>query len=277
MPFFIVFYRDGFPCGHDNVLAEPVEINLFVGRIGQHFSVRCAFQPVICLYVIIDFGVGCIPHVFAVADLFGKGFENVPVVVVIVFKAVPPEVEQLRIVPPEVPALGILQKCVGQLCQSRGAVVAGRLQPQPVVRNVEAAARDGRAGVSDPAAPDNVHGVVVKAAVGICHALDDAAEKPLQIAPVVDDLRNSHFLRDVRERPMPESVHRNLMIAAFVQLDGFFFGQPTSACQLGKQSRTDIEGAFDAAAVQNVDQLFVKDHAVVIAEGQRFEPEAGET
>ena len=75
---------------------------------------------------------------------------------------------------------------------------------------------------------------------------------------------------------MPESVHRNLMIAAFVQFDGFFFGQPTSACLFGKQSRADVEGAFDAAAIQNVDQLFVKDHAVVIAEGQRFEPEAGE-
>ena len=83
--------------------------------------------------VIADLNVGSIPYIISSADLCGKAFNDLPVVVPSEFICMSPEVKQRR-------CFAVRRyESVGQLVQARIVMMTGRGKTQPIAGDIKAA------------------------------------------------------------------------------------------------------------------------------------------
>ena len=83
--------------------------------------------------VIADLNVGSIPYIISSADLRGKAFNDLPVVVPSEFICMSPEVKQRR-------CFAVRRyESVGQLVQARIVMMTGRGKTQPIAGDIKAA------------------------------------------------------------------------------------------------------------------------------------------
>ena len=90
-----------FARGNENVLAEDVYIEVGGCRVVYVFEVGREAERLECLDVTVDLAVCSIVDVISSAYLFGKPFDHVPVVVIVEFIAVTPDLEEPRSIRPE--------------------------------------------------------------------------------------------------------------------------------------------------------------------------------
>ena len=163
--------------------AVTVEIG-FILRIRRQkiafHAVGACDQRVIGVYIIEHLDIGRIPNVVAPAELFGKGLDAVPVVIVIELVAVTPEIKHLRMIAVFDRIDRQFGKTVGKLEKMRVFMMTGRGELYPVVhmlRKIEALGRNGRAEIANVGISQNLKAHVVILTERIRAAADDHAEQ----------------------------------------------------------------------------------------------------
>ena len=231
------------------------------------------------LAVIVHLDVRRVPDIRLPADLFGKLFNDVPVVAGLEFVAVSPEVEEHGIPP----APGI-DEPVRELHELRVVVVAGGGEPEPVLRQVEITGAVHGPRVADAAVLQHRDAPVVVRAVGIREPPDHRPEDPFEFLPVPE-----HFLRGVvgrqaNQRGMRIRVGRDLPAA--LRVDCL---QPLQRHPAMDRSRrvgdilrreapaVDVERPLQAVFFSNFNQLLILLDPVVVAQGQRLGQPSRET
>ena len=71
------------------------EPNGHSGGVMDAFAVQGDLQAAVGFYVVVNFDVGGVPDVLFVGNFFGEGFDSVPVVLLVEFVGVTPDVEEV--------------------------------------------------------------------------------------------------------------------------------------------------------------------------------------
>ncbi len=239
----------------------------------MHLSaVHGKLQPLPGLHIIVNLDIGGVPYVIMPAGKGGEFFYHIPVGVHLELIAVPPKVEH-----PGAPQGRLFHELLRKSHQLRVIVMAGRLQPEPVSRQVEGVAGDDRPAVCQPCLFQTIHSGVAVGAEGVCHSPDNGVELVLQILPVLQQLPHGQILRQPFQKGMGQPMHSHFVPAGGVSLGGLSGGEPAVEGSLRisgplrrEQSAVQIKSTLQAVFIHDIHQPDVLLHAVVIAQGERF-------
>jgi hypothetical protein len=143
-------------------------------------------------------------------------------------------------------------------------VVAGRVPPVKVGRDLEEARIPYRAGILDPERRQEADQVVIVCTEGKGHPPHRISHQRFQRPPVVEDFG----CRDVGGNPFQVVVVDGVDGDFMIPVQGGDFGGANPARPV-QRSRIEVKRAPDAVSVEHLDQTPIVDGTVIIAEGQR--------
>ena len=215
----------------------------------------------------MDLDIRRVPDVIFSADGPGKLLDHFPVVPSLKFVAVAPEVEQHRI-----PPVFGLHKPLCQFHQLRIVVMAGSLQAEPVLRQMEIMRGVHGPRVGDPAAFEDPDRLLVIGAVGIGKSPDHRPEDLLQFLPVPEHLFRRHVSRQADKGRvrigMGGDLPAALCIGSLQPVQGHTpVDGPGGVRDIFRREApaVDVERALQAVFLGDFDQLLILFDPVVVA------------
>ena len=147
-------------------LAFVAEPEVDGGGVVDDGIVYAGLEGLVGFDVVVNFDVGSVPDIVPAAGVGGEFFDDIPVVIVVEFVAVAPEVEH--------PVLGsvaglFLHEFPGSIHQVRTFVMVGGVEGQPVFGEAERFCGFGGAAIADAAGFQGFQHRVAVGAVGIGH------------------------------------------------------------------------------------------------------------
>ena len=142
------------------------------GGVMDVLAVKGDVEAAVGFHVVVDFNVGGIPDVIVVGDFFGESLDAVPVILLVKFVGVAPDIEEVGVEA----AFGEAQKFLGEGEEVSFIVVAGGTEAEPVLGNAEVHGGLNSAAIDDACGFEGIYGIVVKVAVGVGTATDDLAK-----------------------------------------------------------------------------------------------------
>ena len=141
--------------------------------------VERGFQPVIGMNILVNFHIGGVPDILPATHKFGKFLNHMPVVVIVKLIAVSPNIEQHGRTPQIYRGS---EEFLRQLHKLRVFVVAGGIQLQPVLGEMETVRRADSTGIGHATHIQNVDDCIIVNTVGIGHTPHNRAEIGFQLA-----------------------------------------------------------------------------------------------
>ena len=174
-------------------------------------------------------------------------------------------------------------KTAGQIHQLRILVMTGGGQSEPLIGNVKTMRGFRGAGIGNAAVTEGMGEFLAVGAVGVSHAADDAAKQGLQGFFITHDLPHSVGGRNAGQVAVVISVNGHFLIRIGKEIHNGFFRHTAVDLPCGihgafrsKVTGVEVERAFQAMLLHDIDQTDILLDAVIITEGKRFAETIGE-